>query len=214
MRRQVRAPSAYAPPLGIINLRGLKKISVAGVAGQREKAKLKMKNSKLWNSLFLNFSFYILNSLLRPRRSRRFFLSGALKITIPALLLTLALAVSSARAEADVKEGYDENTEITVRGRVIEAERPVRGPVIVTLKGRGRAFMVVTAPAWYLAQLGVSFSPGDRYEVSGSKYFGRDGRLYIVGRILRHLDSGRVTVLRDASSCSPLWMGPHRNRRP
>lgn len=136
-----------------------------------------------------------------------------LKITLPTILVALAFALSSAYAGADVKEGYDENTEITVRGRVVEVLQPVRGPVVVTLQGRVRAFRVITAPPWYLAQEGVSFVPGDRLEVSGSKYFGRDGSVYLVCRVLQHLDSGRVTFLRD-SFCKPLWRGPHTHHRP
>ncbi|MEW5745043.1 MAG: hypothetical protein AB1805_06375 [Nitrospirota bacterium] len=126
--------------------------------------------------------------------------------------LPLLFFLSAARAESGIKEGYDENTEITVRGRVVGIERERRGPVVVRMKGRGRPYKVITAPPWYLSREGLTFEPGMALEVSGSKYFDRDGSLYIIGRSITYLDTGRTAVLRD-SYCKPLWNGPHHNRR-
>ncbi len=122
-----------------------------------------------------------------------------LQILLFAIPLALALAVSAARAESDVKEGYDENTEITVRGKVVGADRPMRGPVVLTLMRRGRVFKVITAPPWYLAQEGISFAPGDRLEVSGSKYFGSDGSLS--GRAGTYTSKGSYEIKDDGSIC-------------
>lgn len=112
--------------------------------------------------------------------------------------------------ESDIKEGYDENTEITVKGTVIEAGRRTRGPVILKLKRGDKIYYIVTAPPWYLSKEGIVFTPGSEWEVKGSKYFGRDGRLYIVGRQLRGGGNGKELLLRD-SFCKPLWMGKKRH---
>lgn len=118
----------------------------------------------------------------------------------------LVFLSSFAYAESDGKEGYDENTEITVRGTIIEIVQRARGPVILRLKHDGRTYSVITAPAWYLEREGITFQTGSEWEIRGSKYCGRGGNLYLIGRQMRNIPSGVTVVLRD-SSCAPKWMG-------
>lgn len=136
------------------------------------------------------------------------------KMVIVFLVAALLVALFSlSSAESDIKEGYDENTELTIRGTVIETVREMGGPVILRLKARAKTYRVITAPPWYLSQEAIAFSSGSEVEVVGSKYIGRDGDLYIIAREIRETASGRVVVLRD-ESYRPLWKG-HRmhNRR-
>ncbi|MEW6115973.1 MAG: hypothetical protein AB1553_03630 [Nitrospirota bacterium] len=132
-------------------------------------------------------------------------MSTAFKICIAGLVVLLIIPLASAFAESDVKEGYDENTEITMRGKITEIVQERRGPVIVRLKSGNKTYAVVTAPPWHLESERAAFTPGSEIEVRGSKYFGRDGALYIVARHLKDLATGRVITLRD-SSCKPMWM--------
>ncbi len=113
---------------------------------------------------------------------------------------------SAAYAESEGGEGYDENTEVTIKGTVREVMREMRGPVIIILKSGVKDYRVVTAPPWYIAREGIEFRSGISYEVTGSKYIARDGNLYIVASRLKNLSTGKITPLRD-SSCMPLWKG-------
>ena len=93
------------------------------------------------------------------------------------------LFLSYAYAENDASEGYDENTEITIKGTIKDVIREMRGPVIVLLKTGGKDYKVV-----------------------GSQFFSRDGNHYLIASRIKDLDTGKITHLRD-SSCMPLWKG-------
>jgi len=124
-----------------------------------------------------------------------------------ALLFALFL-FSPAYAQSEAGEGYDENTEVTIRGNAKEVARAreTRGPVIIVLKSGNRDYKVVTGPPWYLAQEGIELKVGTSYEVTGSKFIARDGNVYIAASRLKDLSTGSVWRLRD-SSCMPLWKG-------
>jgi len=116
------------------------------------------------------------------------------------------LLFAAAYAEGEDEEGYDENTELTIKGTVKEVITGIRGPVIILLKSGKKEYRVVTAPPWYIAGKGIEFKTGTSYEIIGSKYISAEGRLYIVANRLRDLSSGAIISLRD-SSCMPLWRG-------
>src|SRR5512139_535318 len=126
-------------------------------------------------------------------------------------LLTVMLAPSPSAAQTDLGESYDENTEVTVRGSVIEAKRDAPGPFIVKLRQKNRVYSVVTAPPWYLTREQIVLSEGLELEVTGSKYTGKDGSLFLLARQITDLSTGKVIVLRDMH-CRPLWHG-HRMQR-
>lgn len=114
-------------------------------------------------------------------------------------------------AESEITEGYDENTEITVRGTITEIIH-IKGPVILKLKSRNRVYDVVTAPPWYLSQEKINFQKGHEIEVTGSKYFGKDGNLYIITRQIRHNSFTKTIQMRDGQ-CRPLWRRHGINQR-
>jgi hypothetical protein len=158
--------------------------------------------------MFYNISKYkVFDAHLLPcirQYSRSFSLCKTILIAV--FLLSM---VSFSYAETEITEGYDENTEITIRGTVIEIMHGMRGPVILKLKTGIKTYNVVTAPGWYLSRNAITFSIGTALEVTGSRYFGRDGNLYVIARQIRDAETGSVTVLRD-SYCKPLWRGGHR----
>lgn len=130
------------------------------------------------------------------------------KTKIIALFMTCFLfcLFSLAYAESDLTEGYDENTEVTIKGTVIEIMREMRGPLIVKIRAGNKNYNVVTAPPWYLLREGISFNPDSELEITGSKYFSKDGSLYIIGRQIKNPATGGIILLRD-SYCRPLWRG-------
>jgi hypothetical protein len=126
---------------------------------------------------------------------------------LAAVLVCFSLA--GAADENDAVPGYDENTEITVKGVITDTGATRRGPVVLQVKTDAKSFEVITAPRWYLAQQGISFASGEKIEVTGSKYIAQDGRLSLIAHTIKI--SGRTTdiSLRDGS-CRPLWMGHGR----
>jgi len=135
------------------------------------------------------------------------FMRVVLKIKIFAVCFLLSI-VSFSYAETEITEGYDENTEITIKGTITEIVQGMRGPVILILKIDSKTYNVVTAPRWYLSREAITFSSGSALEITGSKYFGRDGNIYIIVRQVKNPETGKVIILRD-SYCKPLWRG-HR----
>ena len=101
--------------------------------------------------------------------------------------------------------GYDENTEIVVRGTIKKcAARPYVKLQCFTLQSRYRFFRVIVAPRWFVRRINLKLNDGVRVEVVGSKFFGRDGCLCLLARSLKFLPSGRKVVLRDRT-CRPVW---------
>jgi hypothetical protein len=141
-----------------------------------------------------------------------------MKRLLPALFLMLFLS-SPAYAQYEDAEGYDENTEIRVKGVVADILPALRGSVILIFKAGKREYRVVTGPQKYLLQEGFKFKTGDSLLVTGSKFIGRDGCLYIIARRIKNAVSGKTLLLRD-SSLIPLWrrgsyrMGPPHHMDP
>lgn len=137
------------------------------------------------------------------------------KINIRIVVLTTCLfflLLSSAFAASDITERYDENTEITVRGDLTQIIRTTRGPLIVMLQSGSNSYNVVIAPMWYVAQKNMTFSKGDVVEAKGSKYFAKDGKLYIISKEVKNISKGTNIVLRD-SHCRPLWKRQRMHNR-
>jgi hypothetical protein len=121
------------------------------------------------------------------------------------------LISSYAFAEYETTEGYDENTEIKIAGTVTQAVPRMRGAVIIMLQTPNRDYRVITGPRWYLDIEGFDFKVGDNLRVTGSKFIGRDGNLYIVARKIKDSSTGKVLRLRD-SDLVPYWRGRHMMR--
>jgi len=115
---------------------------------------------------------------------------------------------SYAHAEYEENEGYDENTEIRVKGEVTHVLPRKHGPVIVVLHTTSKTYLVITGPPWYLEQEGFTLKVGDSLRVTGSKFIGREGNVYIVARRIKD-PSGRVLLLKD-SNLMPFWRGHHK----
>ena len=119
--------------------------------------------------------------------------------------LLLLFCVTSVWAE-ELVEGYDENTEVTIKGTVKELVRGMRGPLILRIQYRDRDYHVVTAPMWYLRQQNLVFQSGLELEVTGSRFVSGDGTLYLVARKVREVKTGRDIFFRDLQ-LRPCWRG-------
>lgn len=122
------------------------------------------------------------------------------------VILLLFFSLCSVSAALEAVEGYDENTEVTVKGEVKEVIKGMHGPLILKVASESRAYYIVTAPAWYLKRENISFQQDSVLEVAGSKYFGKDGQIYIIARKIKEEKTGKEIHLRD-SFCKPMWHG-------
>ncbi len=108
--------------------------------------------------------------------------------------------------------GYDENTEVLVKGKIQHLDtKTCKGLQSFLLNSRGRAYIVLTGPAWFVREIGLNVPVGADVEVIGSKFYGRDGSLYLLARSIRFLPDGYTVLLRDRS-CKPVWNKSGRNQ--
>jgi len=112
----------------------------------------------------------------------------------------------------DFDRGYDRNTETTLRGRVVSVDPGEgSGPVMIILRQGGGDLSVVAAPAWYWSDGGISVKPKDELVVTGSKAQGKDGKIYLISRVITNQSDSETVTLRDESG-KPGWHGGNRLR--
>lgn len=116
-----------------------------------------------------------------------------------------------AAEEQDVTPGYDENTEVTIKGTVLDLPQQARGPVILRVKSGTKIHQVMTGPRWYLMREGITVQAGHNISVTGSKFTSRDGSVYVVAKRIQNTDTGKEYLFRDGT-CNPLWMGHGRGK--
>jgi len=115
------------------------------------------------------------------------------------------LLLTNAKSAHAMSIGYDENTEIVIRGTIKQcAAKPYMKLQCFTLQSGSRIFRVIVAPRWFVRRIALKLKDGEDVKVVGSKFFGRDGCLCLLARSIRFLSSGRNVVLRDRS-CKPVW---------
>lgn len=126
------------------------------------------------------------------------------------MLVFMFVSTSSAQDEIP-SDIYDENTEITIRGEIVEIYNPPKSPVVIKVKTENRLYNVLTAPAWFLMRNNLTFKPGERVEITGSKFITRNGDLYIITRICKHRSSANPCIFRD-EFMRPMWRGGMHRR--
>lgn len=129
------------------------------------------------------------------------------RITFLSLLLCFFVIQISEAEDTDI-EGYDENTEITIKGTVKEIDTSKRGPVILTIHYKNKPFKVVTAPKWYLHRNNIEFKSGMEVEITGSKFLSKEGTFFISARKIKFTENEKMIELRD-SHCRPMWRRMH-----
>lgn len=107
----------------------------------------------------------------------------------------------------DFDKGYDLNTVITVKGKVVSIDTGEDGgPVTVVVRQHGGKIHAVAAPGWFWFDRGIPIKPNDEIEVSGAKAQGKDGNMYIISREITNLTTGRSVTLRTEDG-RPAWRG-------
>ena len=121
------------------------------------------------------------------------------------LLVVSACLVMHADSASAKGIGYDENTEIAVKGIIRNARPQVfRGYQCFSLQTSTRIFKVLTMPSWLARRMNLKFKDGAKVRVIGSKFFDHGGSLCLLARSLKFLPNGRMIVFRDRN-CKPLW---------
>jgi hypothetical protein len=120
---------------------------------------------------------------------------------------------SEEKSGLNFDRGYDRNTETTVQGKVVAVETGSgSGPVLITVRpGQGETVHVVAAPAWFWSDRGISVNRNDDLEATGSRAQGKDGKIYLISRVItNHTDKETVTLRDEAGR--PEWRGGSRGR--
>ncbi|MCX8027810.1 MAG: hypothetical protein N3A62_08170, partial [Thermodesulfovibrionales bacterium] len=130
----------------------------------------------------------------------------SIKKQIFLIIFILCIASTSFAQDEITPDVYDENTEITIKGEILDVIKPVRGPVVIKVKTENRVYNVLTAPIWYINRYNIDFKVGDRIEITGSKLISRNGELYIITRQCRCKGSQNTFIFRD-EYMRPLWRG-------
>jgi hypothetical protein len=132
-------------------------------------------------------------------------------IFLSVVLLNAVAPLCAYSAESDLSEGYDENTEIRIAGKIIDVLHDRPGPVVIKLQYKAKVYDIITAPPWYLMQEGIVFQVGKDLEILGAKYISNQGTVSIISREIRDPLTGKTYVFRD-KTCRPHW-GRHRMHR-
>lgn len=128
-------------------------------------------------------------------------------ITFISLLLCFCMIQISEAADSD-SEGYDENTEITIKGTVKDIVSAERGPVVLIVHFKNKTYNITTAPKWYLYKNNIEFRNGMELEITGSKFLSKEGTFYINARKIKFIEDEMIIELRD-SHCRPMWRRMH-----
>ena len=102
------------------------------------------------------------------------------------------------------QHGYDPNTVVTIEATVRFAKVTPPMPSLELERERGETVTVVLGPPWYLERAGISFAPGDRVIVEGSKVMEDSGRVVVVAARVEKVHSKATLRLRDERG-APLW---------
>lgn len=116
-----------------------------------------------------------------------------------------SLVINSIALAQDWEDGYDPNTEIAIRGRVVEIIANERGPTIIGVTRGDRVYNVFTAPRWYMESEKVDLKINDEIVVHGAKFFSKKGELSIIARSIHNISSGKLYKFREDVNLKPIW---------
>jgi len=108
---------------------------------------------------------------------------------------------------------YNPKTVETLGGEVVSVDKFTPGRrmsygVHLTLKTEKKTIPVHLGPSWYLETQAVTFAPGDKVEVTGSRVTYQGQPTIIAAEVKK---DGQVLKLRDAAGI-PVWAGQGRRR--
>ena len=102
--------------------------------------------------------------------------------------------------------GYDPNTVVTLEATVRAAKPTPPMPSLEVEAEFGQVVTVILGPPWYLERTGITFAPGDRGIVEGSKVMEDSGQVVVVAARVEKVREKVTLRLRDEQGL-PLWGG-------
>ena len=130
------------------------------------------------------------------------------------ILIMIFLMTIGVVAEAqEWQESYDPNTEIAIKGKIVEVIEKGKGPVVIGINKNDKIYNVITAPAWYIIQEKIDFKLGDEVVVHGAKFFSKKGELFIIARSIHNIKNGKIYQFREDQNMMPKWRGRGKHFR-
>jgi hypothetical protein len=125
------------------------------------------------------------------------------------ILIIVLLVFTTPISALDEDRDYDQNTELIITGVVQEQLVQKRGPMTFTFNSNAKQYVIVTAPWWYMRQIGLNIKIHMPLEVTGSKFYNNDGQLYLILYSIKDLNTQKMYLLRN-DDLTPLWRGRRR----
>jgi hypothetical protein len=126
-------------------------------------------------------------------------------------LIIIFLFLTAGTAYAS--QGYDLNTEITIKGTIVMSLEERSGPLTYVLESDARTYQIITGPWWYLKKITLHLIKDMKVEVTGSKLYDRQGNLYLLLYSLKDLKNNKTYHFRD-DTLEPLWKRRGQKVRP
>jgi hypothetical protein len=146
-------------------------------------------------------------------RLGRYFSHVALStVTICILTVNLSFGFSFGGDEIgkcglDLNSGYDINTVTTVTGKVVSLPQALdKSGVIFAIKSASDTIYLYVGSGTYWDKNGTAIRLNDEITVKGSKTVGKDGKTYLLARILSNRTTNSQVLLRNEKG-DPGWHG-------
>jgi lysyl-tRNA synthetase class II len=135
------------------------------------------------------------------------------KIKLSILIMIYLIIIDAVVSAQEWHESYDPNTEISIKGKIVEVIDKGKVPVVIGIIKNEKIYNVITAPGWYIIQERIDFKLGDEVVVHGSKFFSKKGELFIIARSIHNIQNGKIYQLREDHNMMPKWRGKGKHFR-
>lgn len=139
-------------------------------------------------------------------------MKNLINIKIAIIGITMFFLCGVALAQ-EWEEKYDQNTEITLRGKVAEIVFKDRGPVVIGVVRNDKVYNILTGPRWFLEESLYEFRLNDEVVIHGSKYISRKGEIFIIAREIHNISNGKIYVFREDDGFIPKWRQRGKKKR-
>lgn len=126
--------------------------------------------------------------------------------------MVVTLLINKVAYSQEWSESYDPNTEVVLKGKIVEIIYKHQGPVIIGVLQKDKIYSVLTAPMWYIEQEKIDLKVGDDIVVNGAKFFSKKGKLLIFARSIHNITEGKIYSLREDHQMKPKWRGRGKDR--
>lgn len=124
-------------------------------------------------------------------------------------IMSLFIILNSNVMAQQWEESYDPNTEVVIKGKIVEISSRAKGPVVLGIIKQNRIYYIITAPRWYFDEEKINLRVGDEIVVHGAKFFSHKGEFFLIARSIHNISDGKIYSLRD-QFFKPCWRGKDR----